>query len=194
MKKIVLASASPRRRELLSQAGIEYEVFPSQVEEHVTALHPEDVVMALATQKAMDVAEKVLSCDDERLVLGADTVVVCDHQILGKPKDAQDARRILHMLGGRTHQVYTGVCFVGNEAGTLKHHTFYEKTDVTMYDITDAQIDWYISTNEPFDKAGAYGIQGYGGVFISAIQGDYNSVVGLPLSEVWQYLYQQDIH
>ena len=116
---------------------------------------------------------------------GADTVVVCDHQILGKPKDAQDARRILHMLGGRTHQVYTGVCFVGNEAGTLKHHTFYEKTDVTMYDITDAQIDWYISTNEPFDKAGAYGIQDNDRFpIIDSIDGEKENVIGLPIKEL----------
>lgn len=190
MKKVVLASASPRRRELLAQAGIEYEVYPSQVEEHVTECMPEKLVMALAYQKAMDVAGSVLTCDDSRVVLGADTVVVYDHQILGKPKDEQDARRILRMLSGRTHHVYTGVCLVQNEHGVLKYHTFYEKTDVTMYEIEETQIDWYISTNEPFDKAGAYGIQGYGGVFISGICGDYNNVVGLPLAKVWQYLYQ----
>ena len=189
MKKVVLASASPRRRELLDQAGISYEVCPSSVDEVVTTYEPGEAVMALASQKALDIAERVLQRDDARIVLGADTVVVFDGQILGKPKDEEDAARILKMLGGHTHQVYTGVCFVTNKNGHCIKECFYEKTDVTMYDINDAQIAWYISTAEPFDNAGAYGIQGYGSVFVASISGDYNNVVGLPLAKVWQYLY-----
>jgi len=186
--KIILASASPRRRELLDQAGILYEVCPSDVDEKVTAEHPGEVVVSLARQKAMDVAARMLCTEDKRIVLGADTVVVYEHQILGKPSSEADAARMLRMLGGHTHQVYTGVCFVRMQDGKPVQDTFYEKTDVTMFDLTDEQIAWYVSTGEPSDKAGAYGIQGYGAVFIAGISGDYNNVVGLPLAKVWQYL------
>lgn len=187
-RKIILASASPRRRELLAQAALDFSVCPSDVEENFTDKEPERVVVNLASVKALDVAAKQLKFDDDRIVLGADTIVVCDKQILGKPKDDEDAKRILRILSGHTHYVYTGVCFVENRGGALISHTFFEKTDVTMYDMTEDQISWYVSTREPSDKAGAYGIQGIGGVFVSSICGDYNNVVGLPLARVWHYL------
>ena len=189
MHKVILASGSPRRKELLSQANIDFCVCPSAYEEQITDSIPSNVVMALAKGKAAWVADRILLPTDDRVVLGADTVVVYDGKILGKPKDMQDARRMLRMLSGHTHQVYTGVCMIRRVKGEQMVHTFFEKTDVHMYEITDAQIDAYIETKEPLDKAGSYGIQGLGGVFVSGISGDYNNVVGLPLAKVWQYLY-----
>lgn len=188
MKKVILASGSPRRRDLLTQAGIDFIVCPGQYEEVFTDEDPAQVVMKLAKGKAMEIAEQKLASEDDRIVLGADTVVVFDGHILGKPKDEADARKMLSMLSGKTHQVYTGVCFVTREKGQLTAHKMYEKTDVHMYEITEEQINWYIDTKEPLDKAGSYGIQGLGGVLVSGIAGDYNNVVGLPLAKVWQYL------
>ena len=188
MRKLILASASPRRSELLTQAHIEFEVCPSQIEEIMVSEKPQELVMGLAEQKAMDVAGRMLEVNDQRLVLGSDTVVVYDGKILGKPLDTEDASRMLHMLSGHTHQVYTGCSLIHNNNGRLIPYYFFEKTDVHMYELTDAQIEWYIQSGEPFDKAGAYGIQGLGAVLIESISGDYNSVVGLPLSKIWQYL------
>lgn len=191
MIKLILASGSPRRRMLLEQVGIEYIVCPSQVEEKVCFSQPDKVVMSLAEQKAMDVAKTMLSQHKDYMVLGADTVVAYKGQILGKPKDYQDAKEMLTMLSGQSHQVYTGVCLVKEHGGQLISETFYEKTDVHFYPLNQAVIDWYVSTGEPEDKAGAYGIQGYGAVLVSEIVGDYNNVVGLPVARLWQYLYTE---
>lgn len=186
MKKVVLASASPRRRALLEQAGLDFIVCPSKIEEVITKSEPSEIVMALASDKANDVAA---SAPDGTVILGADTVVVKNGCILGKPKDDSDAKRMLSMLSGKTHQVYTGVCMIAKNDGNYHTVTFFDKTDVKMYDLSEQQIDWYIASKEPADKAGAYGIQGLGAVFIEAIHGDYNNVVGLPLAKVWQSLY-----
>ncbi|MBB5263092.1 septum formation protein [Catenibacillus scindens] len=191
--KIILASASPRRRELLSQGGLEFLVIPSQVEEHMEGDTPQQVVMSLARQKAEDVFDKIkadyLQKSGERfVVLGADTIVVCDGKLLGKPSGPKEAFDMLKLLSGRSHQVYTGVCLCAAGDGDICRDVFFGCTTVSMYPISDAQARWYVDSGEPLDKAGSYAIQGLGGVFIKEIQGDYNNVVGLPLSLVWHHL------
>ncbi|MCM1118137.1 MAG: Maf family protein [bacterium] len=197
--RIVLASGSPRRRELLAGLGLEYTVLVSGVEEHVTKREPAEVVEELSAQKAYDVFQSLisetsgekLSPGDERediLVIGADTIVAVDGEILGKPADEKEAAQMLERLSGRRHQVYTGVTLHGNRQGEILRHTFYECTQVEFYPMTEEEILWYISTGEPMDKAGAYGIQGMGGRFVRAIEGDYNNVVGLPVARLYQEL------
>lgn len=183
-KHMILASASPRRRELLHQVGIEPEIIPSHVEEVITSTEPDQVVMELSAQKAEDVAAGYQGQDV--VVIGADTVVTVDGQILGKPKDRADAVRMITMLAGRSHQVYTGVTLVAGRTG--KRVTFAEETDVLVYPMTKAQIERYVDTGEPMDKAGAYGIQGYFAAYVQGIRGDYTNVVGLPVGRVYQEL------
>lgn len=185
--KIILASASPRRRELLAQVGITPEVMPSHVEEVVTSTQPDQVVMELSAQKAEDVAAMYLNTDRDLVVIGSDTVVAVDGAILGKPHDEVDAVRMISMIQGRTHQVYTGVTMIFGTTG--ERATFAEKTDVHVYPMTETQIRQYVATREPMDKAGAYGIQGYFAAYIQGISGDYNSVVGLPVGRVCQELF-----
>ena len=183
-RKIILASASPRRLELLGQVGIVPEVEPSQVEEVITSTAPEEVVMELSRQKALDVAGK--HAGEAAVVIGADTVVAVDGTILGKPRDRADAIRMIGMLQGRSHQVYTGVTVVfgdgtgEQEPGADRAVTFYEKTEVHVYPMTQEEIAAYVDTGEPMDKAGGYGIQGLGGMLVEKIDGDYWNVVGLP--------------
>ena len=188
MKKIILASQSPRRRELLTQIGLEHEVCPSTVEEIVTEINPVDIVKSLSLQKAMDVAEKKKKeyPEESFLVIGADTIVVYDNKILGKPKNEEDAISMLSMLQGNTHSVYTGVALIFEENGKEEVKSFAEETKVTMYPMTQEEILWYVSTKEPMDKAGSYGIQGYCARFIEKIHGDYNNVVGLPVAKIYQ--------
>lgn len=182
-KKIILASASPRRRELLEQAGLEYEVMPSSVEEQVRFDEPGLVVEDLAAKKAEDVAKNV----EDGIVIGADTVVALDGEILGKPKDDEDAFRMLSAMQGKAHTVYTGVSIVVKENKEKKEvQTFSVGTKVFMYPVEEKEIRAYIATKEPCDKAGAYAIQGRGATFIEKIEGDYNNVVGLPLSRVYR--------
>ena len=181
---IVLASGSPRRRELLTQAGIEYTVDPADIEEVTTETLPAKVVEDLSRQKALAVWKK----HQGEKVLAADTVVAFDDKILGKPADEEDAFRMLAELSGRVHQVYTGVTIV-DENGNI--NTFSECTEVTMYDNSEESIRAYIASREPMDKAGAYGIQGLGAVLVEKINGDYNNVVGLPLARVYRVLYNE---
>lgn len=183
--RIILASASPRRRELLSQLGVEFEVCPSQGEEKITEVLPERAVMELAQQKAAEIAAKT---EGDAWILGADTVVVYDQKILGKPKDAEDAKWMLRMLQDNKHQVYTGVCIWKKENGTEDVRCFFEKTDVVFYPMTEEEIDQYVATGEPMDKAGSYGIQGVGGLYVREIHGDYNNVVGLPIARLYHEL------
>lgn len=190
MRKVILASQSPRRRELLTQIGLEYEVCPSAVEEVAEDTEPQEVVKSLSRQKAMDVAKKKMREGTQMslLVIGADTIVVCDDKILGKPEDDADAQSMLSMLQGRTHQVYTGVTLVymdGSE-DMWKVTCFARETKVTMYPMSQQEIADYVAMGEPKDKAGAYAIQGYGARFIRAIEGDYNNVVGLPVGSIYQ--------
>lgn len=198
MSRIVLASASPRRRELLEQIGMEFEVCPAKGEEVITETTPEAVVLELSRQKAQEVAAGILSYNEKNselltpqdiLVIGADTVVAYEGKILGKPKDEQDAKQTLAMLAGKTHSVYTGVTLVFmDQSGRAGMDSFYEKTDVTVYPMEEAEIDRYVASGEPMDKAGSYGIQGFFAVHIQGIQGDYNNVVGLPVARFYQEL------
>ena len=188
MRKIILASQSPRRRELLTQIGLEYEVCPSTIEEIITDTNPVDIVKSLSLQKAMDVAEqkKKEYPQESLLVIGADTIVVYENKILGKPKSEEDAVSMLSMLQGKTHSVYTGVALIFIEDGKQEVKSFAEETQVTMYPMTQEEILWYVGTKEPMDKAGGYGIQGYCARFIEKIYGDYNNVVGLPVAKIFQ--------
>ena len=179
MKHIILASASPRRKEILELADLKFDVMPSDAQEITTKTAPNEVVMELASIKAKDIYKK---SEKQSMVVGADTVVAYQGQILGKPADEADAKRMLTMLSGQTHEVYTGVCVI--EDGKTK--TFYEETKVTFYDISDEQIDRYIKTVEHMDKAGSYGIQGKAAVFIKGIEGDYYNVVGFPIARFLQ--------
>ena len=179
MKHIILASASPRRKEILELADLKFDVMPSDAQEITTKTAPNEVVMELASIKAKDIYKK---SEKQSMIVGADTVVAYQGQILGKPTDEADAKRMLTMLSGQTHEVYTGGCVI--EDGKTK--TFYEETKVTFYEISDEQIDYYIKTGEPMDKAGSYGIQGKAAVFIKGIEGDYYNVVGFPIARFLQ--------
>lgn len=198
MGQIILASASPRRKELLEQIGINFDICPAKGEEVITKKIPHEVVQELASQKAKEVAGMVKSYEfsheelmtpQDIMVIGADTIVAYEDQILGKPKDETDAFRMLSLLSGNTHSVYTGVSIVllgaSGKAGEL---TFYEKTDVVMRQMDEAEIRRYIATGEPMDKAGAYGIQGKCAIYIDKINGDYNNVVGLPIAAIYREL------
>ena len=171
--QIVLASGSPRRRELMEKAGYSFEVCPSEADENVSGA-PRERVALLARRKAEAVPE------DGRPVLAADTLVALDEQALGKPADEDDARAMLRALSGRTHQVYTGVCL---RCGGV-YHVDCQRTDVTFRPLTDGEIDAYIATGEPMDKAGAYGIQGGAGVFVEKLEGPFDNVMGLPMELV----------
>lgn len=185
--RIILASASPRRSDLLRQAGISFETVVSSIEEVITKTEPEEVVEELSRQKAFDVAERILEeGQDDFLVIGADTVVSIDGKILGKPKNVQNAKEMLGMLQGREHQVFTGVTFVLVQAGKRQDRTFHEETEVWFYPMSNEEIDTYAESGEPEGKAGSYGIQGAGAIYIEKIKGDYNNVVGLPLARVYQ--------
>lgn len=247
--KIVLASASPRRQELLSQIGLSFVVCPSHREERVTKTAPEQIVQELSAQKAEDIRDRMMSDggadvrdggsrspkaggrkDFPVLVIGADTIVACDGQIMGKPKDRADACRMLSMLQGRSHQVYTGVTVIGQGFGGSRRaqpsakecgfspdgqaaggspqenggspqrngfweerFTFYECTQVEFFPMSREEIDAYVETGEPMDKAGAYGIQGRCAAYIKGIHGDYNNVVGLPVGRLYQELHERGL-
>lgn len=183
MKPILLASQSPRRKELIELLPWTFEICTKEVEEKIDEdLSAELNVQALAEQKAMAVAKQY----PESLVIGADTVVCYEGEIMGKPKDKEDAQRILRRLSGHTHQVYTGVSIICKKMNLSI--TFYEATDVTMQELSDEEIKDYLKTNESHDKAGAYAIQGYGARYISQIRGDYYNVVGLPVHRLYERL------
>lgn len=188
--KIYLASASPRRKELLKQIGLSFKTMPSTVEEKVTKTEPGEVVEELSYQKAVDVCGKLVSeGKDDFVVIGADTVVSCWGEILGKPGDKEDAVRMLKKLQGGSHQVYTGVTLAWkNRDVPPMYYTFSECTDVTMFAMTEDEIVRYADSGEPMDKAGAYAIQGLCAAYIQGICGDYNNVVGLPVGRVYQEL------
>lgn len=187
--RYILASASPRRKELLAKTGLDFEIIPSNMEEKITKELPSDIVMELASEKALDVYKKLnLPITEDCIVMGADTIVVYQDEILGKPKDAQEAYDMLSMLADRTHQVYTGVSLIIQKNGQKKTKTFYEKTDVTFYPICKEDLHAYVNSGDPLDKAGAYGIQSNFAIHVKKIAGDYNNVVGLPLGRVYKEL------
>ena len=181
MTDIILASASPRRSELMTLAGFRFDVICADIDEIVPekAL-PQEVVMSLALQKAQAVAK------DHRksAVVGSDTVVALDGKILGKPRSEKEAAEMLRSLSGRIHKVFTGVAIVCGEKVT----SFFEETEVEFYPLTDQEILDYVATGEPMDKAGAYGIQGRGAVLVKRVNGDYFNVMGLPISKVYREL------
>ena len=207
--RLVLASASPRRRELLSQIGLEFTVMPSTKEENAKTTEAGALVQELSRQKAVDIWEQLSGgqgqnpdADQEQiseetqepnlngkrqpelLVIGADTVVCCEGKILGKPHSREAAAEMLTALQGRSHEVYTGVTLY-SQSETV---TFFECTQVEFYPMTEVEIPEYIDSKEPMDKAGAYGIQGLGARFVKGIRGDYNNVVGLPVGRLYQEL------
>lgn len=185
MAEIILASGSPRRKEMLETAGLKFEIIVADIEEKIPdGASPQEAVKALALQKAQAVADS----RRESIVIGADTVVVCDGKILGKPKNENDAFDMLRMLSGRSHTVCTGVALIKGD----KIKNFCDETEVEFHTLSDEEITAYVRTGEPMDKAGAYGIQGKGCVLVKRIDGDYFNVVGLPVSRVYRELGDMD--
>ncbi len=203
MKKIILASASPRRKELLSQIGLEFTVIPSEAEEKPVSELPQDMVIELSKQKARDIWEKIGKEDQgeaagfqvsDTLVIGADTVVSIEGEILGKPRDYDDAMRMLGLLSGKEHQVYTGVTMLWiTEEGKREEYSFYVCTGVAMYHIDRAEMMNYIFSGDAMDKAGAYGVQGKAAAFIKSVRGEYSNVVGLPVGRLYQEMKAWDL-
>lgn len=177
---LILASRSPRRAELLTAAGIDFTVRVADIDETPRAGEaPEDYALRLAREKA-----SAVDASEKETVLAADTIVVLDGEIMGKPRDASDARRMLTALSGRRHDVITAVCLRSGEEA----HAEAVVTGVWFAPLTDAEIDWYVASGEPMDKAGAYGIQGLASRFVERIEGSYSNVVGLPVAVVYQLL------
>ena len=190
--RIVLASASPRRKELLELVGIEFEIWPSDKEEVITSKNPKDICTQLSRTKALDVASQIrtyneshkdLTTETDILVIGADTIVAKGDEVFGKPVDEADAVRMLRELSGCTHSVFTGVTLVFmSREGRVGEHTFFEETKVTFYPLDDEEIEEYAVTGDALDKAGAYGIQTKSAAFVKSVDGDFYNVVGLPVS------------
>lgn len=191
-RRVILASASPRRQELLKMIYPQFEVQQSDCNEETENLSPKKMVMELAKRKALSVAALNQNTSEELIIIGSDTVVAVDEAILGKPKDHDDAVQMLKKLSGRVHSVYTGVALVSLNRQSFKEEAvcevFAEETKVEFVSMTDDEIETYVNTGEPMDKAGAYGIQGCAGKFISSISGDYYNVVGLPVAALYQRL------
>jgi septum formation protein len=185
---IILASKSPRRKYLLSRAGLTFTVIPSTFDESSISLSsPTLYARVLAESKAREVSEKY----PEAWVIGADTIVLIDGLVLGKPGSINEARNMLHRLSGQTHQVLTGYCICCRSADRFFSETV--KTDVTFKKLTEEEIEWYVHTDEPFDKAGAYAVQGLGTFLVKSIHGSYTNVVGLPVCEVIEFLIREGV-
>ena len=185
---IILASKSPRRRYLLQQAGLKFSVIPSDFDESSVKLSsPQSYVRRLAEAKAMDIARKY----PDSWIIGADTIVFLENTILGKPASRTEARTMLHSLSGKTHQVLTGYCICCKSLD--RFFSAAVTTDVCFKALTPREIDWYINSGEPFDKAGAYAIQGIGTFLVKRINGSYTNVVGLPVCEVLEFLIQEGV-
>lgn len=184
MSKLILASASPRRKELLKNVGYDFSIEVCDLEEKSDKTKPYELVMDLAKNKAKAIMD--MHSGEDVIVLGADTVVANDGEILGKPRDLEHAREMISSLQGKKHQVYTGVCIFWNDEKVNRHLTFCEKTDVEVYPMTEEEIDTYVATKECEDKAGSYAIQGLFSPYIKGISGDYNNVVGLPVARIYQ--------
>ena len=184
MSNLILASASPRRKELLANVGYEFSIEVCDLEENSDKEIPYELVMELAKVKARAIMDN--HKEEDVIVLGADTVVANEGQILGKPKNLEHAKEMITSLQGKTHQVYTGVCICWNDGKINQNLTFYEKTDVEVYPMTKDEIESYVATGECSDKAGSYAIQGLFSPYIKGIAGDYNNVVGLPVARIYQ--------
>ena len=189
--QVILASGSPRRKELLELIGVDFKIITSNKEEVITSTNPEQVVKELSLMKAEDVAEGVTG---PAIILGADTVVAHGGRILGKPKDAEDAVNMIRSFAGDDHFVYTGVCIIKKEAdGSVEKISFAEGTRVTVYPMTEEEIKRYVASGEPMDKAGAYAIQGLFAPYIKGIEGDYYNIVGFPIAGIYQRLKEEGI-
>jgi len=198
--KLILASSSPQRRELLQQIGFNFTVEPSPFNEEFipkTTLAPSEYIKLVATNKALEVAKKHTEDEEAVVIIAADTVIVYEGEIIGKPHEARIAVKTLQKLSGKEHEVYTGVCLMytggsaadGGPARVLIRESYFETiTQVKMCELSDEMIDSYVESGEPLNKAGAYGIQGIGAVLIQYIKGDYSNVVGLPLNRLCQEL------
>ncbi len=185
-KQFILASASSRRIEMLQEQGYDFDIKPSFSEEVLNkTLSIEKAIEQLAYQKARYVFKE----NENQVVLGADTLVVCDNQVLGKPMDYDDAKNTLRFLSNKTHKVITGLCVISDKEVVFDH----EITEITFYELTDEQIELYLTFDEAYDKAGAYAIQGLAGQFVKTVSGDYDNVVGLPLAKTKQLLEKQGI-
>ncbi len=184
MSKLILASASPRRKELLKNVGYEFQIEVCDLEEKSDKTLPWELVMDLAKTKAEAIMK--LHEGEDVIVLGADTVVANGEEILGKPRDLEHAKAMISSLQGKIHQVYTGVCLCWNDGKLNQHITFYEKTDVEVYPMSVEEIEAYVETRECEDKAGSYAIQGLFSPYVKGISGDYNNVVGLPVARIYQ--------
>ena len=186
--RLILASKSPRRRYLLEKAGVEFTVIPSQLDESSIVLSsPESYVKTLAEAKAKDISDSY----PDSWVIGADTIVFIDNAILGKPTSRDEARAMLRRLSAKTHRVLTGYCICRKRTG--HHISECVSTEVSFKELSEKEIDWYIDSGEPFDKAGAYAIQGIGTFLVRRINGSYTNVVGLPVCEVLEYLIKEGI-
>ena len=188
MKNIILASGSPRRKEIMEQVGLTFSVIPCKKDEIVTTIVPKEMVEELSRQKALEVYSQLDISMGDVVVIGADTLVAYENQVMGKPKNKEDAIRLIQLLQGNVHQVFTGVtlCVRNNTEETIV--TFSEYTDVEIYPMSMNEILDYVETKEPMDKAGAYAIQGIFAQYVKKINGDYNTVVGFPISRILQEL------
>ena len=182
MNKIILASGSPRRKQILEWAEVSFEVIVANTDEsYPKNLSAEEVAMHIAGNKSLAVQKKLLTNDDVYTIIAADTIVVLENKIIGKPADREDAIKILSALSGKTHEVITGVCLLSSS----KKNVFTEKTKVIFHELTLAEIEYYIDKYKPYDKAGAYAIQEWIGVVgVKFIEGDFYNVMGLPVSRV----------
>ena len=190
MKKprLILASKSPRRKQLLEQAGLDFTIVPSGFDENgIGASVPESLVKTLAEAKAKDVADMY----PESWIIGADTIVLIKGEILGKPESTEAARQMIRRLNGQAHEVFTGytICCAASD----RYITGFEKTEVYFKHLSEQEIEWYLQTREPFDKAGAYAIQGLGSFLVKGICGSYTNVVGLPVCEVLEHLFKAGV-
>ena len=202
MYKIILGSESPRRKEIMERMGIDFKTMPSHVKENIDQKNkkPSELVEALASLKARDVASRLDNEEDEMIIIGADTMVFYQGEVLGKPVDRHDAIKMLKLLSSHTHDVYTGVCIIirGNKKDKLsndpnKEIVFSVCTRVSVQSLTIDQIEEYVDSHEPYDKAGAYAIQGSFGIYISEIHGDYYNVVGFPIAKIYEKLLENNI-
>ena len=191
MEKLILASGSPRRRELLSLIGVPFVVEKSDADETITEKEPGKIVMELSNRKAEDIARQIT----DSVILGADTIVWAQGRILGKPRDRKEAGEMLRLLSGKAHEVYTGVTILAGKAAgpertavNWRRDSFFCRTTVHVHAMTEEEIEAYLDTGDAFDKAGSYGIQGPFAAYVDGIEGDYQNVVGLPVSEVYRHL------
>ncbi|MGL4361961.1 MAG: Maf family protein [Cellulosilyticaceae bacterium] len=188
MKKLILASQSPRRKELMELLPIEFDIDSIDVDETLDMKKsPSENVCELSYKKANALTEKY----PNNWIIGCDTIVSLEGCLLGKPKDVEDAKKMLRQLSDKKHQVYTGVTLINKDKGIIK--TFYESTDIKIKKLSEEFVKYYIETKEPFDKAGSYAIQGYGSVMVESMSGDYFNVVGLPISKLYDVCYELEI-